>query len=297
MSNGKTRCGFIAIIGAPNAGKSTLLNGLIGHKISIVTHKAQTTRRRVIGITNVEKSQLVFIDTPGIFSATKTFDRYMVTSAYAGLLEADIGLLVVDAAKRDLSKTYGLIQDLPAKRPPLYLVLNKVDRTLKEKLLPIAADLNAKIPFAETFMVSAHTQAGLPDILTNLAAFVPESPWHYEEDQLSNLTQREIAAETVREKLFLNLHDELPYGLTVAADTWEHFNNGSVKISLTIYVERETHKPMVLGHHGQMIKRIGQLAREDLTHLWGHPVHVMLHVKVKEGWTERPQCYADLGIH
>ncbi|MBN9565771.1 MAG: GTPase Era [Alphaproteobacteria bacterium] len=296
MNQNSKRCGFVAIIGAPNAGKSTLLNALIGTKVSIVTHKAQTTRRRILGILPVEQTQIIFVDTPGLFSPQKVFEKNMVDSAISGLLDADIGLLLVDVSKKNLDHVTKLLELLPKQHPPLALILNKIDLVEKPRLLSISEKLNARGNFEQTFMISALKNSGLSAILSFLSERVPEGPWHFPEDQLTNLTDRQHASEVVREKLFLALHDELPYGLTVATENWEAFKDGSVKLSLTIYVEREQHKPIILGKNGSKIKHIGKQARVELEHLWGHPVHLFLNVKVKEQWTKRPELYSSLGV-
>jgi GTP-binding protein Era len=296
MNQNSKRCGFVAIIGAPNAGKSTLLNALIGTKVSIVTHKAQTTRRRILGILPTEQTQIIFVDTPGLFAPQKVFEKNMVDSAIAGLLDADIGLLLFDVSKKNLDHVTKLLSLLPKKHPPLALILNKIDLVEKPKLLSISEKLNALAAFEQTFMISALKGSGLQSIVTFLAERVPEGPWHFPEDQLTNLNDRQHASEIVREKLFLSLHDELPYGLTVATENWEAFSDGSVKLSLTIYVERDQHKPMILGKHGSKIKHIGRQARTELEHLWGHSVHLFLNVKVKEQWTKHPELYGYLGV-
>lgn len=283
-------------MGAPNAGKSTLTNALVGSKVSIVTQKAQTTRRRVLGIACVEQTQIIFVDTPGLFVPRKVFEKSMVDAAVVGLLDADLGLILIDVARTDFSTAKTLISLLPARRPPLCLILNKIDLIDKTELLAMSAALNELTSFEQTFMVSALKGSGIPQLQSYLAKTLPEGPWHYPEDQISNLTDRELAAEIVREKIFLYLHEELPYGMTVDAESWEAFRNGSVKITLAVYLEREQHKPIILGAGGQKIKHIGKLAREELEALWGHPVHLFLHVKVKEKWTEKPALYADLGV-
>ena len=291
-----TRCGFVAIMGAPNAGKSTLTNALVGAKVSIVTHKAQTTRRRILGIVCKEQTQMIFVDTPGLFAPRKVFDKAMVESALGGLNDADMGFFLIDVAKEDLTQAKKTLALLPEKHPPLCLILNKIDLIAKEKLLTTSATLNALAHFERTFMICALKEYGVKEILTYLHDRMEIGPWHYPEDQLSNLSERQVACETVREKLFLYLHDELPYGLTVDAESWETFRDGSVKLTLTIYIDREQHKPIVLGAGGSQIKHIGKLAREELEKMWGHRVHLFLAVKVKDKWTQNPSLYRELGL-
>jgi GTP-binding protein Era len=290
------RCGFVAVMGAPNAGKSTLTNALVGAKVSIVTHKAQTTRRRILGIVCKEQTQMIFVDTPGLFAPRKVFDKAMVESALGGLSDADMGFLLIDVAKGDLAQAKKTLELLPEKHPPLCLVLNKIDLIDKEKLLAISAELNALTHFDRTFMICALKDYGIKEMLTYLEGILPAGPWHYPEDQLSNLNQRQVASEIVREKLFLYLHDEVPYGLTVDTESWETFRDGSAKLTLTIYIDREQHKPIVLGAGGSQIKHIGKLAREELEELWGHRVHLFLSVKVKDKWTQNPGLYRELGL-
>ncbi len=291
-----TRCGFIALVGAPNAGKSTLLNALVGGKVSIVTPKVQTTRTRVIGIAMAGDAQLVFIDTPGIFQPIRRLDRAMVAAAWGGARDADIVVVLIDA-KRGIDKdAQRIIDGLVERRRRAILALNKIDLVKRAALLPIIAALDATGVFTDTFMISALDGDGVDDLRDFFAARVPAGPWHYPEDQISDMPLRLLAAETTREKLFLRLHQELPYGLTVETENWDERKDGSVRIDQIIYIARENHKPMVLGKGGQLIKAVGTAARQDLEASLDRRVHLFLHVKVAPKWADDPARYRDLGL-
>jgi GTP-binding protein Era len=293
----KTRAGFVALIGAPNAGKSTLLNALVGSKVSIVTHKVQTTRALVRGIAIHDHSQLIFVDTPGIFAPKRRLDRAMVTTAWGGAADADVVALLIDARKGltdEVRAILGKLAEYPASRPRI-LILNKVDVTKRETLLALAAEANAATAFTHTFMVSALTGSGLKDLLDNLAAAMPESPYLYPEDQMTDLPLRWLAAEITREKLMIRLHEELPYHSTVETEQWLETPKG-VRIEQTIYVERESQRKIVLGAGGQTIKAISMAARRDIGELIDRPVHLFLFVKVRENWSDDPERYREMGI-
>ena len=291
-----TRCGFVAVIGAPNVGKSTLVNALVGGKVTIVSPKVQTTRSLVRGITLEGRSQLIFVDTPGLFAPRRRLERAMVTSAWSGAQDADVALLVVDA-KHGLDADTGAILDrlagLPARKA---LVLNKVDLVAKPALLALAQAANARLAFAATFMISALSGDGVADLKTWLAGEAPEGPWLYPEDQMSDAPLRSLAAEITREKLFLRLHQELPYRSTVETEAWKEQPDGSVRIEQTIYVERESQRKIVLGKGGQTIKAIGSDARKEIATLIGQPVHLFLFVKIREDWADDPERYREMGL-
>jgi GTPase len=291
----ETRCGFIAVIGAPNAGKSTLVNALVGAKVAIVSRKVQTTRTTLRGIAVEGASQLVFIDTPGIFLPRRRLDRAMVEAAWGGAGDADQTLLVVDAARgvdEDVERILGKLKESKASR---LLALNKVDRVKKERLLELAADLNARLPFAATFMISALTGDGVADLKAHLARSVPPGPWHYPPDEISDAPARLLAAEITREKIYDRLHDELPYQAAVETTAWQEQKNG-IRIEQTIFVERDSQKRIVLGKGGSMIKQVSTEARKELSELFERPVHLFLFVKVREGWGDDPARYRDLGL-
>lgn len=292
-----TRCGFVALIGAPNAGKSTVMNRMVGHKISIVTHKAQTTRARIRGIALCADSQLVFVDTPGIFSPSSRLERAMVSAAWQGVGEADIVVLLYDATRKKIDgNTRTIIEGLRQQKITAILALNKIDAIARERLLGLAAEFQATGVFGDIFMISATEGDGVDDLLAHLARQVPESVWLYPEDQLSDLSQRLLSAEITREKLFLNLHDELPYRLSVETEDWEEFQDGSVKISQTIYVQREGHKAMCLGKGGRTIKLVRARAQDELQRLEQRKVHLFLFVKVREKWIDDPARYREMGL-
>ncbi|MEO1199964.1 MAG: GTPase Era [Pseudomonadota bacterium] len=291
-----TRCGFVALIGAPNAGKSTLLNMLVGAKVSIVTHKVQTTRALVRGIMVEDETQLVFIDTPGIFSPRRRLETAMVDAAWGGARDADVIVLVVDARSPDSEDVQRIVNQLSDTKVPVLLALNKVDLVKKDKLLGAAAMLNESHAFTETFMISALTGSGVADLRDALIARAPSGPWHYPEDQLTDLPLRMAASELTREKLMLRLHDELPYRLTVETEDWKDFGKKGVRIQQVIYVERDGHKGIVLGKGGQTIREIGQTAREEISAMLERPAHLFLFVKVRERWSEDPERYREMGL-
>jgi GTP-binding protein Era len=292
----KTRSGFVALIGAPNAGKSTLVNRLVGAKVSIVTHKVQTTRAIVRGIATHGPAQIVFVDTPGIFRPKRRLDRAMVSTAWGGAKDADVISLLIDA-ERGLKGDSGEILDgLKDVRQPKILVLNKVDRVKPETLLKLTAEANQRVAFDNTFMVSALTGSGCNDLLDHLAKTLPEGPWYYPEDQISDLPMRQLAAEITREKLYLRLHEELPYSSHVETERWEERKDGSVRIEQVIYVERDSQKAIVLGHRGQTLKAIGEAARKELTAIVEQKVHLFLFVKVRGNWGDDPDRYREMGL-
>ena len=287
-----TRCGFVSLIGAPNAGKSTITNDFVGSKVSIVSPKAQTTRTLVKGIGIFDNTQIIFLDTPGIFKPKRRFDRSMVASAWSGASDGDILVLVVDARRGFDAETRAIVDELNKQGREAVLVLNKTDLVTGEKLLPLAAELNATGKFAETFMVSAATGEGLRDFYQYLADHLPESPWYYPEEQMSDMPLKLLAAEIVREKLFLYLRQELPYELTVEPELWERREDGSVRAEMTIYVKRDNQKTIVLGRGGEMIKKIGQSARREIETELDERVHLFLFVKVRENWIDDPARYS-----
>ncbi|MAS08274.1 MAG: GTPase Era [Ahrensia sp.] len=291
-----TRSGFVALIGAPNAGKSTLVNQLVGAKVSIVTHKVQTTRALVRGIATVDNTQIVLMDTPGVFAPKRRLDRAMVTTAWSGARDADIVLVLIDARKGIREDEERIIEMLPSIRQPKWLILNKVDTVEPPKLLELAKELNERAEFAETFMISALGGSGCKDLLDKIAATVPEGPWYYPEDQISDLPMRQLAAEITREKLYLRLHQELPYSSTVETESWEEKKDGSVKIQQVVYVERDSQKKIVLGRKGETIKAIGQAARKEIAEILEQPVHLFLFVKVRENWGNDPERYREMGL-
>ncbi len=291
-----TRCGFIALIGAPNAGKSTLINALVRSKVSIVSHKVQTTRMPVRGIIIEGVSQLIFVDTPGIFAPKRRLDRAMVTSAWAGAKDADLSGLLIDARKGMDAEAEAIVKHLSGTAGRKFLVLNKVDVTDKPALLALATALNERVKFQSTFMVSALTGDGVDDMRSWLAGEVPPGPWLYPEDQMSDAPLRQLAAEITREKMFNRLHQELPYQSTVETEAWEEKKDGSVRIEQTIFVERESQKKIVIGKGGQTLKAIGAEARKELSGIVEAPVHLFLFVKVREGWGDDPERYREMGL-
>ena len=293
---GETRCGFVAIIGAPNAGKSTLVNQLVGTKVTIVSHKVQTTRMRIRGIAIAGASQLIFIDTPGIFRPRRRLDRAMVEAAWRVAAEADVVVLLVDCVKGLEEQVESILAQLTTVGRRL-LVLNKVDRLrTKEPLLKMAADICAKLPFDRVFMVSALNGDGIADLKAYLAASVPPGPWHYPEDEVSDLPMRLLAAEITREKIFNRLHDELPYATTVETTAWKELKDGSVRIEQTIFVERDNQRKIMLGKRGTTIKQISMEARAELTEMLAQTVHLFLFVKVRERWGDDPERYREMGL-
>ncbi len=292
----ETRCGFIALIGAPNVGKSTLVNALVGSKVSIVTPKVQTTRALVRGIAIAGPAQLVFIDTPGIFAPKRRLDRAMVTTAWGGAHDADIVGLIIDARRGRDADADTILGKLADVRAPKILIINKIDLIEKPRLLALARDVHDRASFAATFMVSALTGDGVADMKAWLAARVPSGPWHYPADEISDAPLRGLAAEITREKLYLRLHQELPYRSTVETDAWKELTDGSVRVEQTIYVERAGQKKIVLGKNGQTIKAIGADARREIAALIGVPVHLFLFVKVRGRWGEDPARYRAMGL-
>jgi GTP-binding protein Era len=295
-SDAPTRSGFIALIGAPNAGKSTLVNRLVGSKVSIVTHKVQTTRALVRGIVIHEQTQMVLVDTPGIFKPKRRLDRAMVTTAWGGAKDADLILVLIDAELGINEEAEAILDSLHEKKRKVILVLNKVDRIEAPKLLELAQKANEKVSFDKTFMISALKGYGCKDLLKYLADNLPEGPWYYPEDQISDMPMRMLAAEITREKLYLRLHNELPYSSTIETESWEEKPDGSVRIQQVIYVERDSQKKIVLGHEGQAIKSIGQAARKELMEILEQKVHLFLFVKVRDNWGNDPERYREMGL-
>ena len=291
-----TRCGFIALVGAPNAGKSTLLNSLVGTKVSIVTHKAQTTRAQIRGVVTEGDAQMVFIDTPGIFTPKRRLDRAMVESAWTGAGDADFVALIVDAERGINAEVDALLTGLEKFNHPRVLVLNKIDLIPHEKLLGLAEALNARLKFEETFMLSALRGHGVKDFLDWAAKRIPLGPWHFPEDQLTDLTLAITAAEVTREKLFLRIHDEIPYNATVETEKFTIQPDGAYRIDQVIYVTRDTHKKIILGAGGQTIKSIGAESRKELMQMYEVPVHLFLFVKVREKWADDPERYSEMGL-
>ncbi|WP_043918569.1 GTPase Era [Jannaschia aquimarina] len=298
MNDTPTRAGFAALIGEPNAGKSTLLNAMVGAKISIVTHKVQTTRARIRGVAMEGTSQIVFVDTPGLFRPRRRLDRAMVAAAWGGAADADVVVLLIEA-HRGLTDGVRAILDRLAEAPPaapVWLAINKIDRVKAEALLALTQEMNAAHAFAETFMISAEKGHGVADLKAALAAAMPEGPLLYPEDQIADLPVRMIAAEITREKLTLRLHQELPYQLTVETETWEERKDGSVRIEQEIYVMRDGHKGIVLGNKGETIKAVGKAAREELSEFLGQKVHLFLRVAVRPNWLEESERYDAMGL-
>lgn len=292
-----TRCGFIAILGSPNAGKSTLVNALVGTKVSIVSHKVQTTRVPVRGIAMVGRTQLVLTDTPGIFEPKRRLDRAMVDAAWSRAGDADIHLVIIDAAKGIDSDTDRIFERLKGAKTRRIAVLNKVDRIEdKARLLGFTAELTKRADFDRVFMISALQGTGVEDLKTYLAANVPEGPWHYPEDEVSDLPMRMLAAEITRERIYHWLHDELPYATTVETTSWTQLKNRSVRIEQTIFVERESQRSIVLGKSGATIKKISMEARKEIGDIVEAPVHLFLFVKVRENWGNDPERYSEMGL-
>ena len=290
------RCGFVAIVGAPNAGKSTLTNQLVGAKVSIVTRKVQTTRARITAIAITDASQIVFVDTPGIFEPKRRLERAMVDAAWSGVGDADIVVLLVDAQKGRTEDTDRIIEGLKASGRQAVLALNKVDLVKRPNLLALAAALNEEGVFTDTFMISALQGDGTADLLACLADAVPEGSWLYPEDQLSDISERLLAAEITREKMFLQLHEELPYSITVETERWQERKDGSVRIEQVIYVRRDTQKGIVLGKGGRQVKQIGADARQEMETVFDRRVHLFLFVKVRENWVDDPERYREMGL-
>ncbi|MBD8065013.1 GTPase Era [Devosia sp. PTR5] len=292
----QTACGFIALVGAPNAGKSTLLNSLVGTKVSIVTHKAQTTRSQVRGVLTLDQTQLVFVDTPGVFAPKRRLERAMVDNAWGGAGDADIVAFIVDAEKGLKPEIELLVEGLRNIRQPKVLILNKIDRVKRETLLALSQDLNERLRFESTFMLSALKGDGVSDFIDWCVRHVPPGPWHFPEDHLTDLTMAITAAEVTREKLFLRVHEEIPYNATVETESFKIQKDGSYKIDQVVYVTRDSHKKIVLGAGGQTIKAIGAEARKELMEMYEVPIHLFLFVKVREKWADDPERYREMGL-
>jgi GTP-binding protein Era len=290
------KCGVVAVIGAPNAGKSTLVNQLVGQKVAITSPKAQTTRARMLGIALHDNVQMILVDTPGIFAPRRKLDRAMVSAAWEGAEAADAVLLLVDPVKQRRHELEPLLEALEKRPERKILVLNKVDVAKKEPLLALAQELSAKVDFAEIFFVSALTGDGVPEMKAALAALMPEGPWHYPEDQVSDASERLLAAEVTREQLYRQLHEELPYDSAVRPESYQYRPDGSVEIHQQIVVGRETQRPIVLGKGGSKIKAIGEAARKELSEMLGVKVHLFLHVKVSEKWDEDKEIFEEIGL-
>lgn len=299
MTDTATRAGFVALIGEPNAGKSTLLNRMVGAKVSIVTHKVQTTRTRIRGVAMEGAAQIVFVDTPGLFRPRRRLDRAMVKAAWGGAADADVIVLLIEAHRGLTEGAQAIIDRMKDQLPqdqPVALAINKIDRVKAEVLLALAEKMNAAYPFAKTFMISAEKGYGVQDLRAWLAEQIPAGPWFYPEDQIADLPMRMIAAEMTREKLTLRLHEELPYQLTVETEKWEDKPDGSTRIDQIIYVSRDGHKGIVLGNKGETIKAIGQASRADISEFLGRTVHLFLQVKVRENWQDEPERYSEMGL-
>ncbi|MCZ4365706.1 GTPase Era [Sulfitobacter dubius] len=293
-----TRAGFVALIGEPNAGKSTLLNRMVGAKVSIVTHKVQTTRARIRGVAMEGETQLVFVDTPGLFQPRRRLDRAMVAAAWGGAADADVIVLLIEAHRGMTEGVERILEELGniAKGRRVALAINKIDRVEAPVLLGLAEKMNARFDFTETFMISAERGHGIDTLREWLAGEVPEGPWLYPEDQIADLPMRNIAAEITREKLTLRLHQELPYQLTVETENWEERKDGSARIDQLVYVIRDGHKGIVLGNKGETIKAVGKAAREELEEFLGRKVHLFLQVKVRANWLEEAERYSEMGL-
>jgi GTP-binding protein Era len=294
-----TRAGFVALIGEPNAGKSTLLNRMVGAKVSIVTHKVQTTRARIRGVAMEGETQIVFVDTPGLFAPRRRLDRAMVAAAWSGAADADVVVLLVEANRGITEGVERILEGLntTGENRKVALAVNKIDRVEAPKLLGLTKELNERYPFTETFMISAEKGHGVDAMRTWLAAEVPEGPWLYPEDQIADLPLRMIAAEMTREKLTLRLHQELPYQLTVETDNWTERKDGSARIDQVIYVVRDGHKGILLGHKGETIKAVSKASREELEEFLGRRVHLFLQVKVRSGWLDEAERYSEMGLN
>jgi GTPase len=297
MTDHPTRAGFVALIGEPNAGKSTLLNRMVGAKVSIVTHKVQTTRARIRGIAMAGRAQIVFVDTPGLFRPRRRLDRAMVAAAWGGAADADITVLLIEAHRGLTDGVQAILGALKDRGSPrVALAINKIDRVKAEELLALSQKLNEAYPFERTFMISAEKGYGCEDLKDWLAGELPAGPWLYPEDQIADLPLRMIAAEVTREKLTLRLHEELPYQLTVETERWEERKDGSARIDQIIYVARDGHKGIILGKSGETLKAIGSLARADLMEFLERPVHLFLQVKVRPNWLEEKERYSEMGL-
>lgn len=297
--DGETRAGFVALIGEPNAGKSTLLNQMVGAKVSIVTHKVQTTRARIRGIAIEGPAQIVFVDTPGIFRPRRRLDRSMVAAAWGGASDADLVLLLIEAHRGMTDGTEAILTQLRelGQGTPVALVINKIDRVKAEVLLALSKQMNEAYPFTQTFMISAEKGYGCADLRAWLGSELPEGPWLYPEDQIADLPMRMIAAEITREKLTLRLHEEIPYQLTVETEAWEEKKDGSARVEQVVYVARQGHKGIVLGKGGETIKAVGQSARAELEEFMGRRVHLFLQVRVRENWLNEAERYDEMGLN
>lgn len=293
---GQTRCGFVALIGAPNAGKSTLINRLVGTKVSIVTRKVQTTRARLRGIAIFDETQIVFVDTPGIFAPKKRLDRAMVQAAWGGAADADVVVLLVDAQRGITDDVTAILEKLQSSPYQLLLAVNKIDLVARESLLALTATLTEKVAFSEVFYLSAEKGDGCTDLVTALKTRLPFGPWLYPEDQLTDAPMRHTAAEITREKLYLRLHDELPYAATVETIDWQTRKDGSIRVEQVIYVERDSQKKIVLGKGGAAVKAISMASRKELSEILGVPVHLFLFVKVRERWGDDPERFREMGL-
>jgi GTP-binding protein Era len=291
-----TRCGFVALIGAPNVGKSTLVNALVGSKVTIVSRKVQTTRALIRGIVIEGNAQIILVDTPGIFAPRRRLDRAMVSTAWSGAHDADLVCVLLDAKAGIDEEAQAILAKLESVAHPKILVLNKVDLVQREKLLAMAQAANERMRFEHTFMISALSGDGVDDLRWTLAQMVPEGPFHYPEDQMSDAPMRHLAAEITREKIYSHLHQELPYQSTVETDSWTDRKDKSIRIEQTIYVERESQRKIVLGKGGATIKSIGAQARAELAEIMGVPVHLFLFVKVRENWGDDPDRYREMGL-
>ena len=291
-----THCGLVAVIGAPNAGKSTLVNALVGQKVAAVSAKAQTTRARLLGIAIEGQTQIILADTPGIFAPRRRLDRAMVAAAWEGATRADAILLVVDSLKQRRHELMPLLEALKDRPERKLLALNKVDAGAKEPLLKLAEELAGAVGFDDVFFVSALTGDGVAELKARLAALMPEGPWHYPEDQVSDASERLLACEITREQLYRQLHEELPYDAAVRPEKYEHRKDGSIEIRQQIVIGRDSQKPIVLGKRGSRIKAIGEAARAELSEILGQPVHLFLHVKVDENWAESREIYEEIGL-
>ncbi len=296
MSQPERKCGLVAVIGAPNAGKSTLVNQLVGQKVAITSAKAQTTRARLLGIALQDEAQILLVDTPGIFEPRRRLDRAMVSAAWEGAVAADAVLLVVDPVKQRRHELMPLLESLRERPEKKILVLNKVDVSKKEPLLELAQELAQVTDFAEVFFISALTGDGVPELKQHLAEMMPEGPWHYPEDQVSDASERLLAAEVTREQLYRQLHEELPYDSAVRPESYTVRPDGSVEIHQQIVIARDSQKPIVLGKGGSRVKAIGEAARKELAEILGVKVHLFLHVKVDERWADSREVYEEMGL-
>jgi GTP-binding protein Era len=291
-----THCGLVAVLGAPNAGKSTLVNQLVGQKVAITSAKAQTTRARMLGIALLDRTQMILVDTPGIFAPKRRLDRAMVSAAWEGAVAADAVALVVDPIKQRKHELMPLLEGLAPRKERKLLILNKVDATAKEPLLKLAQELVTKADFAEVFFVSALTGDGVPELKARLAELMPEGPWHYPEDQVSDASERLLATEVTREQLYRLLHEELPYDSAVRPESYTQRKDGSVEIHQQIVIARDSQKGIVLGKGGSMLRAIGEAAREELSKILGVKVHLFIHVKVDEKWAESREMFDEIGL-